>query len=104
MSLDSYRRGISKISYTRRWFAGSVITAAYVPLLNYHSLFPDAVATLHSYFYLLTEKLVRDQRKLSLATTSIILQSCICTATSGVTRGGGCQRNLSMVTSLLVKV
>ncbi|CAG9771168.1 unnamed protein product [Ceutorhynchus assimilis] len=31
-----------------RWFAGRVITAAYVPLLNYHSLFPDAmtVATL----------------------------------------------------------
>lgn len=25
-----------------RWFAGRVITAAYVPLLNYHSLFPDA--------------------------------------------------------------
>lgn len=27
-----------------RWFAGRVITAAYVPLLNYHSLFPDAMA------------------------------------------------------------
>lgn len=26
-----------------RWFAGKVITAAYVPLLNYHSLFPDAM-------------------------------------------------------------
>ncbi|XP_044267077.1 RNA-binding protein 39 isoform X1 [Tribolium madens] len=26
-----------------RWFAGRVITAAYVPLLNYHSLFPDAM-------------------------------------------------------------
>ncbi|KAF5288582.1 hypothetical protein FQA39_LY15361 [Lamprigera yunnana] len=26
-----------------RWFAGRVITAAYVPLLNYHSLFPDAI-------------------------------------------------------------
>ncbi|XP_031624967.1 RNA-binding protein 39 isoform X3 [Contarinia nasturtii] len=25
-----------------RWFAGRVITAAYVPLLNYHALFPDA--------------------------------------------------------------
>lgn len=25
-----------------RWFAGRVITAAYVPLLNYHSLFPNA--------------------------------------------------------------
>lgn len=25
-----------------RWFAGRVITAAYVPLVNYHSLFPDA--------------------------------------------------------------
>jgi RNA-binding protein 39 len=24
-----------------RWFAGKVITAAYVPLLTYHSLFPD---------------------------------------------------------------
>lgn len=29
-----------------RWFAGRVITAAYVPLLNYHSLFPDAMAAL----------------------------------------------------------
>nr|CAH7769393.1 unnamed protein product [Callosobruchus chinensis] len=28
-----------------RWFAGRVITAAYVPLLNYHSLFPDAMST-----------------------------------------------------------
>ncbi|CAH1183400.1 unnamed protein product [Phaedon cochleariae] len=28
-----------------RWFAGRVITAAYVPLLNYHSLFPDAMVT-----------------------------------------------------------
>lgn len=27
-----------------RWFAGKVITAAYVPLINYHSLFPDAMA------------------------------------------------------------
>jgi len=27
-----------------RWFAGRVITAAYVPLLNYHSLFPDSMA------------------------------------------------------------
>jgi len=27
-----------------RWFGGRVITAAYVPLLNYHSLFPDAMA------------------------------------------------------------
>ncbi|PNF34319.1 RNA-binding protein 39 [Cryptotermes secundus] len=26
-----------------RWFAGRVITAAYVPLINYHSLFPDAM-------------------------------------------------------------
>ncbi|XP_076325212.1 RNA-binding protein 39-like isoform X2 [Tachypleus tridentatus] len=26
-----------------RWFAGRVITAAYVPLINYHHLFPDAV-------------------------------------------------------------
>lgn len=25
-----------------RWFAGRVITAAYVPLINYHALFPDA--------------------------------------------------------------
>jgi len=25
-----------------RWFAGKVITAAYVPLPNYHSLFPDS--------------------------------------------------------------
>lgn len=24
-----------------RWFAGRMITAAYVPLVNYHSLFPD---------------------------------------------------------------
>lgn len=28
-----------------RWFAGRVITAAYVPLVNYHALFPDASAT-----------------------------------------------------------
>lgn len=28
-----------------RWFAGRVITAAYVPLLNYHSLFPDAMTS-----------------------------------------------------------
>lgn len=26
-----------------RWFAGRVITAAYVPLVNYHTLFPDAM-------------------------------------------------------------
>lgn len=25
-----------------RWYAGRVITAAYVPLINYHTLFPDA--------------------------------------------------------------
>ncbi|KOB78417.1 putative RNA-binding region-containing protein [Operophtera brumata] len=29
-----------------RWFAGRVITAAYVPLVNYHSLFPDAMIAL----------------------------------------------------------
>lgn len=29
-----------------RWFAGRVITAAYVPLVNYHSLFPDALTSL----------------------------------------------------------
>lgn len=29
-----------------RWFAGRVITAAYVPLVNYHSLFPDALSAL----------------------------------------------------------
>lgn len=29
-----------------RWFAGRVITAAYVPLVNYHSLFPDALTAL----------------------------------------------------------
>jgi len=29
-----------------RWFAGRVITAAYVPLVNYHSLFPDALNAL----------------------------------------------------------
>lgn len=29
-----------------RWFAGRTVTAAYVPLLNYHSLFPEsAIAT-----------------------------------------------------------
>jgi len=27
-----------------RWFAGKVITAAYVPLVNYHNLFPDSMA------------------------------------------------------------
>jgi hypothetical protein len=26
-----------------RWFAGRIITAAYVPLINYHSLFPDSI-------------------------------------------------------------
>lgn len=26
-----------------RWFAGRVITAAYVPLINYHSMFPDSI-------------------------------------------------------------
>lgn len=30
-----------------RWFAGRVITAAYVPLLNYHSLFPDAISAVN---------------------------------------------------------
>ncbi|KAH0563971.1 RNA-binding protein 39 [Cotesia glomerata] len=29
-----------------RWFAGRVITAAYVPLINYHSLFPDAMTAI----------------------------------------------------------
>ncbi|XP_075212890.1 RNA-binding protein 39-like protein Caper isoform X2 [Lycorma delicatula] len=29
-----------------RWFAGRVITAAYVPLINYHSLFPDTIAAI----------------------------------------------------------
>ncbi|KAK6631887.1 RNA-binding protein 39 [Polyplax serrata] len=29
-----------------RWFAGRVITAAYVPLLNYHSHFPDALTAM----------------------------------------------------------
>ncbi|XP_073995127.1 RNA-binding protein 39-like protein Caper isoform X1 [Rhodnius prolixus] len=28
-----------------RWFAGRVITAAYVPLINYHSLFPDTMTS-----------------------------------------------------------
>ncbi|EAT43555.1 AAEL005046-PA [Aedes aegypti] len=27
-----------------RWFAGRIITAAYVPLVNYHTLFPDSAA------------------------------------------------------------
>jgi len=26
-----------------RWFAGKVITAAYVPVVNYHNLFPDSI-------------------------------------------------------------
>jgi len=26
-----------------RWFAGRVITAAYVPVINYHSMFPDSI-------------------------------------------------------------
>lgn len=30
-----------------RWFAGRVITAAYVPLLNYHSLFHDAATAVN---------------------------------------------------------
>ncbi|XP_046676659.1 RNA-binding protein 39 [Homalodisca vitripennis] len=29
-----------------RWFAGRVITAAYVPLVNYHSLFPDTIGAI----------------------------------------------------------
>jgi RNA-binding protein 39 len=27
-----------------RWFAGRLITAAYVPLFNFHNLFPDSMA------------------------------------------------------------
>ncbi|KAF2350293.1 Splicing factor RBM39-like [Trinorchestia longiramus] len=30
-----------------RWFAGKMITAAYVPVMSYHSLFPDAMTALH---------------------------------------------------------
>lgn len=30
-----------------RWFAGRVITAAYVPLINYHALFPDAATAVN---------------------------------------------------------
>lgn len=30
-----------------RWFAGRVITAAYVPLINYHALFPDAITAIN---------------------------------------------------------
>lgn len=30
-----------------RWFAGRVITAAYVQLINYHALFPDAMTTVN---------------------------------------------------------
>lgn len=30
-----------------RWFAGKVITAAYVPLVNYHNLFPDAASAVN---------------------------------------------------------
>ncbi|TMW46401.1 hypothetical protein DOY81_008518 [Sarcophaga bullata] len=30
-----------------RWFAGRVIAAAYVPLLNYHSMFPDAITAVN---------------------------------------------------------
>jgi len=30
-----------------RWFAGRVITAAYVPLVTYHALFPDALTALN---------------------------------------------------------
>ncbi|KAH8273592.1 hypothetical protein KR018_002671 [Drosophila ironensis] len=30
-----------------RWFAGRVITAAYVPLINYHSMFPDAISAVN---------------------------------------------------------
>ncbi|KAA0183314.1 hypothetical protein HAZT_HAZT010925 [Hyalella azteca] len=29
-----------------RWFAGKMITAAYVPVMSYHSLFPDAMTAL----------------------------------------------------------
>ena len=29
-----------------RWFAGRLVTAAYVPLVNYHSLFPDALTAM----------------------------------------------------------
>lgn len=30
-----------------RWFAGRVITASYVPLINYHTLFPDALSAVN---------------------------------------------------------
>lgn len=30
-----------------RWFAGRMITAAYVPLVNYHALFPDAATAVN---------------------------------------------------------
>ncbi|XP_075151726.1 RNA-binding protein 39-like protein Caper [Haematobia irritans] len=30
-----------------RWFAGRVIGASYVPLLNYHSMFPDAITAVN---------------------------------------------------------
>ncbi|KAH8238826.1 hypothetical protein KR038_003820 [Drosophila bunnanda] len=30
-----------------RWFAGRVITAAYVPLINYHSMFPDSISAVN---------------------------------------------------------
>ncbi|XP_068150577.1 RNA-binding protein 39 [Drosophila tropicalis] len=30
-----------------RWFAGRVITAAYVPLINYHSMFPDSIGAVN---------------------------------------------------------
>lgn len=30
-----------------RWFAGRVIAAAYVPLLNYHSMFPDTITAVN---------------------------------------------------------
>ncbi|KAH8409946.1 hypothetical protein KR009_001699 [Drosophila setifemur] len=30
-----------------RWFAGRVITAAYVPLINYHSMFPDTISAVN---------------------------------------------------------
>ncbi|KAK4324685.1 hypothetical protein Pmani_004685 [Petrolisthes manimaculis] len=33
-----------------RWFAGKMITAAYVPVMSYHSLFPDAMAATNVVF------------------------------------------------------
>uniref|UniRef100_A0A1A9Z413 RRM domain-containing protein n=1 Tax=Glossina pallidipes TaxID=7398 RepID=A0A1A9Z413_GLOPL len=59
-----------------RWFAGRVIAAVYVPLLNYHSMFPDAITAVNllaSNRKSTDYSILSDNRKLKLA---LRLQNC----------------------------